>query len=181
MLKGPHISVRTVREKDLERLWELINDIESQGPFLPGTMRSESSLRKQYAETGLLDEADQRYLIVTQDDEIVGGIWAFKSIPYFDALEVGYQIFDGQHRGKGYAGEALALLVNYLFKTRRINRVELRIAPENLASVKLANRAGFVHEGTHREAAYSQGRLHDIHSYALLRRDWQARDGLPLS
>ncbi|MCJ8297521.1 MAG: GNAT family N-acetyltransferase [Pseudomonadales bacterium] len=173
MLKGSNICIRTIKEADLEVLFDLLNDIDSLGEFLPVTLTSETKLRSQYAENGFISDKSEQYLITSTEDEIIGSIWSFKSVPYFDALEVGYHIFEGEHRGKGYATQALGLFCDYIFQSTQVNRLELRIATENSPSEKIAIRQGFKLEGTHREAAYSKGKLHDMHTYALLRRQWQ--------
>ena len=174
MLKGSNIHIRTIKETDLNALFDFVNDVDSQGAFLPAALTSEIKLRSQYAENGFISDASEQYLITNKSDVIIGSIWAFKSVPYFDAIEVGYQIFDHENRGKGYAGEALIAFHQYLFETKQVNRIELRIASENEASEKVALRVGFKLEGVNREAAYSKGRLHDMNIYAMLRREWLA-------
>ena len=173
MLKGSNLSIRTIREADLDVLFDLLNDIDSLGEFLPVTLTSETKLRSAYTENGFVSDKSEHYLITSTEDAIIGSIWLFKSVPYFDALEIGYQIFDGKHRGKGYATQALGLFCDYVFQSTQVNRLELRIATENSPSEKVAIKLGFKLEGTHREAAYSKGKLHDMHLYALLRREWR--------
>ena len=172
MLRENNICIRTIREADLDVLFDLVNDIDSQGEFLPVTLTSETKLRSQYAENGFVTDKSEQYLITSTEDEIIGSIWSFKSVPYFDALEVGYQIFEGKNRGKGYATQALGLFCDYIVQSTQVNRLELRIATENTPSEKVAIKLGFKLEGTHREAAYSKGKLHDMHVYALLRKEW---------
>lgn len=172
MLKGNNVHIRTIKETDLDQLFGFWNDIENQGDFLPARLTSETKLKSQYEKDGFVSESLEQYLILSSSDEIAGAIWAFKSVPYFDAIEVGYQIFDENHRCKGYATEALSLFCHYIFKTKRVNRIELRIATENQASQKVALKTGFTLEGTNREAAYSGGKLHDMNIYAMLRREW---------
>ena len=175
MLKGNQISVRTIKETDLEILFDLMNDISSQGEFLPITLTSQVKLKSEFLENGFVSDNSEHYLIVDSSDEVVGVIWAFKSVPYFDAIEVGYQIFDLANRGKGYAAQALSLLYQYIFESKRVNRVELRIAVANIASQKVALKVGFTLEGINREAAFSKGKLHDMQVYAMLRSEWAVR------
>ncbi len=174
MLNGTHVRIRTIKEADIEVYSELVNDIDSQGEFLPATLISDTKLRAQYAENGFISDTLERYLIINTSDEIVGLIWAFKSVPYFDAIEVGYQIFDHKNRGKGYMTEALMMFHRYIFESKQVNRIELRIATENTSSERVALNVGFSLEGTNREAAFSKGKLHDMNIFAMLRREWVA-------
>ena len=65
--------------------------------------------------------------------------------------------------------EALSLLTDYLFQSRKIHRVQLIIADGNVASETVAQKCGFTYEGTARQAMYQRGRHRDMKLYALLR------------
>jgi len=176
VIKGFKTCIRPIQEADITELAQKSGDIDALGAFLPTQMVSPSQLQKEYADHGFQQEHASRYLITDHENHMLGMVWAFKSVPYFDALEVGYQVFSDKDRGKGIATEALKLLVDYLFESRQVNRLEVRVATENIASERVAMNAGFTREGTHREAAFSKGRLFDMHSYALLRREWRLAD-----
>ncbi|MDR1532091.1 MAG: GNAT family N-acetyltransferase [Clostridiales bacterium] len=60
--------------------------------------------------------------------------------------EVSY-IFDNSAWGSGYATEAAKALVRFAFKEREINRLHCAIRPENLPSIKVAERLGFRQAG----------------------------------
>ena len=173
MITSDILSIRAVREADLPEFFSYLSDMQSLGAFLPVIMPSETQLRQDFAKDGLISPDYQRYLIIAPDGAMLGYIWAFKSVPYFDATEVGYQIFNSSARGKGYATEAMRLFRDYLFEASQVNRLELRIATENIPSQKVAEKLGFVREGVCREAAYSKGKLYDMAIYAQLRREWQ--------
>ncbi len=67
--------------------------------------------------------------------------------------------------------ESLSLFVDYLFKTKNINRIEVRILPENKPSEKVALRCGFMFEGAARQAIFHQGTHSDLNQYSLLRKE----------
>ena len=50
-------------------------------------------------------------------------------------------------RGCGIATEALRLLTDWAFATLELGRVQVFVAPENVAALELAGRAGFRREG----------------------------------
>lgn len=177
MKQGTLVSIRPVKFADLESLQGYLEDVDAKGRFLPTLMHSEAHLAAEFRETGFITESSSRYLVVGEKDRLVGLVWAFKAIPYFDAIEIGYQIFSSEDRGQGFATEAVLLLTDFLFESKQVNRLEIRVAKENKASERIALKAGYAHEGTHREAAFSKGRLYDMHTYALLRREWEERRG----
>ncbi|MCV6610075.1 MAG: GNAT family N-acetyltransferase, partial [Amphritea sp.] len=162
MIRGSKVAIRPVKRTDLDRLLDLINDLDSAGQFLPSIWQSEAEFRSEFEKNGFLSEALSRFVMVDSDDQLVGLLWSFRSIPYFDAVEVGYRVFDVDNRGKGYASDALSLLCNYLFEASQVNRIEIRVAVENQVSQKVAEKCGFLLEGTHRQAAYSKGKLYDM-------------------
>ena len=45
MLTGNTINVRSIRNRDLDTLLDLLSNIENQGDFLPATMMSEAAFR----------------------------------------------------------------------------------------------------------------------------------------
>ena len=95
---------------------------------------------------------------------------------YWDAFELSYQLYGEQFAGRGYTTEAVRLLVDYLFATKKQHRIQLVIVPENAASRRIAEKCGFALEGTVRGAFYNHGRNHDVLLYSLLKSDprpWQ--------
>jgi RimJ/RimL family protein N-acetyltransferase len=61
--------------------------------------------------------------------------------------------------------------VDYLFANKKRDRIQLVIVPENAASRRIADKCGFVLEGTARGAFYNEGRNQDVLVYSLLRTD----------
>ena len=169
MIRGRVIELRTVRETDVDRLYTLLTDIANRGDFIPLQLPSESAFKRQFHDTGFWDEEFGRLLMVTPEDDIVGTIYCFKSIPYFDGLEIGYILFDQQRRGQGIVTEALSLFTDYLFQSMTIHRVQLIIADGNIASEKVAQKCGFTYEGTARQAMFQRGIYRDMKLYSLLR------------
>jgi RimJ/RimL family protein N-acetyltransferase len=174
MLKGHRINIRKINQSDLVEFVKLVTDDSNYGEFLSVSRKDEIELRKEFDENGFISDRQEQFIIENSQCEIIGIIWAFKSVPYFEAIEVGYQIFKDEFRRKGFATEAMSMFVDYLFESKKINRVELRIATENLPSEKIAIKAQFNLEGTCREAVLSNGKLNDMNLYALLRSEWSA-------
>jgi ribosomal-protein-alanine N-acetyltransferase len=171
VIRGKAIRLRTVRETDLDRLYALLTDIANRGDFVPLRIPAEATFKRQFHETGFWSEDAGRFLIVNATDEIIGSIWFFKSIPYFDGLEIGYTMFAPHQRGQGIMTEALSLFSDYLFQSTKIHRVQLIIAEGNIASEKVAQKCGFTYEGTARQAMFERGRHRDMKIYALLRHE----------
>jgi RimJ/RimL family protein N-acetyltransferase len=171
MLKGKFITLRPVRETDIDQLYSFHLDIDNRGNYFPRGVLSQSAFRKEFQETGFWSKEDGMLVIVSPSDEILGHIEFFKTVNYLDEFELSYVVYAVDQRGKGIATEAVNLLVRYLFETKRMNRIRLVIHHENRASRRLAEKCGFQHEGTARGAWYNKGKHHDVEIYAILHDD----------
>lgn len=171
MIRGKHVLLRTVRESDLDALFGFLSDLSTRGEHFPIRLLSESQFRKDFRESGFWSDSFGRLLICGPEDRILGSIWYFQTAPYYDGLEIGYHLFEVQSRGKGYMSESLALLVEFLFSTRKINRLQLTVMLGNEASRRVAQKCGFRSEGVVRGALFLRGENHDLEMFSLLRTD----------
>lgn len=75
-------------------------------------------------------------------------------------------------RGRGVAVAAVRVVAGWAFGALDLHRLEICHAVGNVASCKVAERAGFPWEGTLREShRYGDGRRHDEHLHARLATD----------
>ena len=171
MLKGEVIQLRTVRESDLDDLYEFHQNIANRGNYYPTGVMSQPAFQNRFAETGFWEDKEGMLLIVDEDDQILGHIEFFPTVSYLDEVELSYQIYSPENYGKGITTDAVKLLVGYLFDRKKYNRIRLVIHPDNLASQRVAEKCGFTHEGTARGAWFHRGRNHDVEIYSLLRKE----------
>ena len=171
MLRGSRVLLRPVQSTDLDRLYSAHVDIANRGAYFPLGVRSEPDFRRAFSETGLWQREEGTLVILDHEGEIAGHIEFFKPVSYWDAFELSYQLYDGRFAGRGYVTEAVQLLVDYLFAVKKHHRIHLVIVPENGASRRIAEKCGFVLEGTARGAFFNDGRNQDVVLYSLLRTD----------
>ncbi|SIR75854.1 GNAT family N-acetyltransferase [Micromonospora avicenniae] len=94
---------------------------------------------------------------VTVDGQVVGHVLAF---PVGEQTEVSYWI-DRRHWGQGYATRALGSLLRELPQ----RPVHARAAKDNLGSLAVLRKCGFVIRGE--DHAYAAGRGGDVEEYVL--------------
>lgn len=169
MLKGEKIELRPVRESDLDQLYEFHQDIANRGPYFPIGVLPEPVFRTRFQETGFWEDNDGMLLIVSHNDDIIGHIEFFQTVPYLDELELSYHIYTSEHQGKGVATQAVKLMTGYLFDRKKNNRIRLIIHPDNAASKRIAQKCGYKYEGVARGAWFHRGRSQDVEVHALLR------------
>lgn len=171
LVKGKTLYLRTVREKDLETLYDYTCDIEARGPYYPTFLSSESEFKKEFQENGFLTEKEGEFLICDFEDRLLGLIMYFKAESYFDAFEIAYRLFDTGQEGRGIMSEALMLGTYLLFAVHKINRLELKIFPQNSASKRVAQKCGYKFEGIARGAMFHRGAYCDLEIHAILREE----------
>ena len=179
MLKGQNVNLRTVRSRDLESYLELSSDIASKGAFYPVNLPTETSLKARFDKDGMWSEESGSLLIVDPiSDRIMGLIVHFKPTHYYQAVELGYIMFDTESRGKGLMTEAVQLMVKYMFALKPIFRIQIQLESGNIGSRRVAEKSGFTHEGTARQAIIANGRPTDLEVFSMTRREWESMSHL---
>lgn len=85
------------------------------------------------------------WMIELKDGTHVGEL-CFKGITEEGCAEIGYGIAE-DHQGRGYATEAVTAAVAWALEQNRINRVTAEVDRENIASVRVLEKAGFTQTG----------------------------------
>lgn len=99
----------------------------------------------------------------------------------FDTInkKVVFGIIIGEKRewGKGYAGEIIGLLGDYVFKKLKYNRLELMVFMENRRALWAYKKAGFKLEGIHRKVYWHKRtrQFRDEGMMSILRSEWMSR------
>jgi RimJ/RimL family protein N-acetyltransferase len=102
-----------------------------------------------------------------EDDRIAGWIYLTDVDKYARSAQIGYGVRP-HARGQGFATEALVALSRWALTTGGLQRVWLHINAHNLASLRVAQKAGFILEGTLRRASLEEDGLQDVAVLALL-------------
>ncbi|OSM43087.1 GNAT family N-acetyltransferase [Nesterenkonia sp. PF2B19] len=169
----PHhgaVTLRAVQDADVEMARELSED-----PYVPliGTLPAHGSgeeltawIRRQQGRHA--EGTGFAFTITDADDTPVGhcGLW-LRNL-HQGRASAGYAITPSA-RGRGLAADALNALTRFGWSLEGLHRIELFIEPWNTASVRTAERAGYVREGllcSHQEIG---GRRRDMLLYAAVR------------
>jgi len=78
--------------------------------------------------------------------------------------------------GKGYGTIALKAIIDYGFNRLNLYRLEAEVVENNTASLKMAQRQGFIEEGRLREAKFVNGKYHDLIRFGMLKREYSKQD-----
>ena len=105
--------------------------------------------------------------VITQDQRIVGQL-TVGGISYgsLRSAHMGYWM-DSAFAGRGIAPTAVAMGIDYCFRTLHLHRIEINVRPENEASKRVVEKLGMRYEGTRLRYLHINGEWHDHFSYAI--------------
>ena len=176
-LQGKRVRLRGPRREDADALFALFSD--------PAVMRYWSrppmtTLGEAQGLVGeMLDSFEQRllfnWMVTTRDDDgVIGTCTLFRIDPRHRHAEIGYAL-RSDHWGRGIAGEAVALVLDWAFRRLDLQRIEADIDPRNDGSRQLLARLGFSSEGVMRQRFFVGDEATDSEIFGLLAADWGNR------
>lgn len=112
--------------------------------------------------------------IVDGDGNLVGSINGTDCDLRNGSFFYGVAIFREYHR-RGYAIDAVRVLLRYYFEERGYHRAGARVYGFNKASIELQSRLGFREEGRQREMIYTMGERHDVMLYGMTAAEFAER------
>jgi RimJ/RimL family protein N-acetyltransferase len=130
--------------------------------------RSEAEWWLGLYERGWVDGSRAGFAVLERESGRFVGMIAFVTLRLDAAeAEVGY-IVAPEARGRGIAGRALNLVTDWGFDEVGLARIELRAELDNPASLRVADRCGYVREGVLRRVHLKGGRRGDMAVYSRL-------------
>jgi len=169
------IGLRRFAREDIEAFAKGVRRSKDSKNELSGMLRKISSLYQQFEKDGFFSREKGKLLIVLDQGEIIGYCSYFKSSPYVNGYEIGYQIFQEDHRGKGYGTQAVRLFTDFLFELQPILRIQICMDEQNHASERVAEKAGFSYEGIMRSVFQNKERIVNNKVFSIIRKEWEAR------
>ena len=177
MIKNPRTTLRHVSESDLPILNKVSRDPVARGEFNPSRISSPHAIQKRFQENGFSSDEHELLLICNEHGAVIGDVVHFQAKRYSTAREIGWTIHDPENRNRGYATEAVTALIDYLFKSFPVNRIECSTATQNDASIRLAEKCGLIREGILRGLVFVGGVYVDDMVLSILRSDWEQKQG----
>jgi RimJ/RimL family protein N-acetyltransferase len=152
------VRLRAFDERDVPMLMDLSTD-----PYVPaiGTLPANADRAEALAWIGrqaerLATGAGYSFCVADREtDEATGTAGLHLASVAAGRASAGYAVAP-RSRGRGIAGQALTALTRFAWSIPSLHRVELYIEPWNVASLRTAERAGYLREGllhSHQEIA----------------------------
>ncbi len=169
--------LRLLEESDADELYALIDTNRAYlSRWMPwaGGQDLEDTLRFiRRAHQQLLDNDGLQAALLCEDAVI--GVVGYHSVNWAHrSTSIGYWLAE-QHQGHGTMTSTVRALVSHALRTWKLNRVEIRVAPQNTRSRAIPERLGFREEGTLHQAERIEDRFLDSVIYGMLASAWEAQ------
>lgn len=169
------ILMRMLATKDAVPLIELTNrsreHLQQWLPWVNDMQTLDDALS--FIKNGFLIHAEQKGTTagIFYKDELVG-VAGYNSFDWTNRIAtIGYWL-DVSFQGRGIITRSVQALTDYAFETLHMNRIEMRIAPNNTKSQSIPIHLGFLKEGHLRQAEWLYDHYVDHFLFSMLAEDW---------
>ena len=167
----PVVRLRPIEESDLDDLARLGTDPEASGEFEWMGFRDPRTWRRRWEEDGWISD-ESTWLAITTADGTFAGIVSWRERSEGSnrqaCFEIGAALFPA-HRGRGLGTAAQQMMVEHLWATTQVHRLQAHTEAGNVAEQRALEKVGFEREGLLREPLFRRGRWRDVLLYGLLR------------
>lgn len=175
ILETERLLLREIKVEDVKDLYEILSDVEvaKYDYFYP--LKSDSEVIKfikRYKKELEENEEITWGIILKTTNKLIGTCCLGDFDEGAKRAEIGYSIAKLEW-GKGYATEAVKVVIDFGLNVMELNRIEANITPGNDASVRVLKKVNFVHEGIVRERDLIKGKLEDGIIMAILKKDYE--------
>jgi RimJ/RimL family protein N-acetyltransferase len=175
MIRGAKTRLRTLERDDLPHFVRWINDPETRRFMVvryPLSLVEEESWWE-----GFLDRKnDHIFAIEARDGTYIGNI-GLHSLDWENRrAQLGIIIGEKAYWGKGYGSDAIEAMLGWAFSYLNLNRISLSVYAYNERAIRCYRKCGFQHEGTMRQARYSDGQYYDELVMGILREDFLSKN-----
>ena len=173
--QGERVRLRAIEPGDWETYFAWNQDDEQARNlwFIPMPQSQEAVRRWAEQEAVRRPEGDNFRFVIEHAGEVIGDLTTHDCDARVGKLSYGLNI-RREHRRKGFASDAVRIVLRYYFRELRYQKVTVGIYSFNEASVRLHERLGFQQEGRLRRTVYTGGRYYDELLFGLTAEEFEA-------
>lgn len=176
-MRTPRLHLRRFRESDVDAFaryrsdpavaryqsWDAPYPVEQARRFVAAMATAQSDVPGEWLQIAVA---------LARDDALIGDCAFAPETHEPRTVEIGFTIAP-EHQGRGYAREAVSLLLRYLFQHLGKHRVTASCDPRNAPSIKVLEAVGMRREGRLVASTWSKGEWTDDLLFAILRHEWK--------
>lgn len=176
--QGQHVRLRAIEPADWEIFYNWDSSDSDHARSVDEIWFPSSRVQmREWAEreTRRGDDKDAfRFAIEELNGQLVGTLNTHSCNPRCGTFMYGLAVLPPYQR-RGYASEAITLVLRYYFLERRYQKVTVEVFSFNTASIRLHERLGFKLEGRLRRMVYTGGKYYDALMYGQTAEEFAAR------
>ncbi len=146
-------------------------------PWLPFVQQTRSQEDTEAFIRSILDPTDNNRdeVFVVWYKNYFAGLIGLKDTDHLNMkTEIGYWLIE-EMTGKGVMVKSVKTLIDYVFATMNMNRIQIKCGVGNHKSSAIPKRLGFQFEGIERAGEKHENRYIDLEIYSLLRLEWKGK------
>lgn len=176
LLIRENLTLKTLHIEDAEPLFNSIRKNDQHLRQWLGWLDDDKSvddIKKYIAESiKRADSNESIDFLIWQYNQIIGGVALDPISAAHKKVSLMYWLAEDA-QGKGIMLDALKLVIDFIFKELKLNRIEISCAVENIKSSALPKKLGFKLEGISRQANWLYDHFVDLEVYSLLVSEWE--------
>ena len=177
--KAPaRFQIRPYRSDDVPRLYEAVREsVREIAAWLPwahaGYSITDSAAWVETRPRAWQEDRSYDFIILDQESgTLVGGVGLNQLDRQHQLANLGYWV-RSSWAGRGAASAGARLAAGFGFRQLGLQRLEIIMAVGNIASRKVAEKAGASREGRLRNRLLISGLPHEAYLYSLIREEWR--------
>lgn len=177
MLIGKKVRLRAIEREDLPNCVRWLNDRDVTEFLLQSSPMSQAMEEKWFDDQLSISPTSGQVLVIEAQ---VGADWVHignTGLHHIEQVtrEAEFGIFIGEksYWNQGFGREATLLTLKHGFEDLNLNRIYLHVFEMNPRGIAAYKAAGFVQEGTLREAVYKNGRYYNVLVMSVLHSEWR--------
>lgn len=174
--QGPRVRLRGVEPTDWEMFYEADRDGDAARRLYWIPLPRGKEATRQWAAKRATESPDgdaYAFVIENLDGQAVGTVSTHECNRRMGTFKYGVAINE-RHRGKGYASEAIKLILRYYFGELGYQKVTAEVYSFNEESKRLHEKLGFQLEGRLRRMVRTGGTFHDNLIFGMTAEEFQA-------
>ncbi len=169
-IETQRLRLRKMTTADSEEVFNNWTSSENVARYLTWEAHTSVEVTKEY----LAFEEEHRKegwgIVLKETNQLMGTITVIDDKVKTKTKTIGY-VLGEQFWNQGYMSEALLKVIEYLFETTDVNRIEAEHDVSNPSSGRVMAKSGMTFEGILRQAGYNNQGIVDVAFYSVLRSD----------
>ncbi|HMG16652.1 MAG TPA: GNAT family protein [Saprospiraceae bacterium] len=169
------LTLREITETDLNKIHELhsLSEIDQFNTLgIPENINITQNILIDWLQYKEITPQKQFVLCIENNtNDFIGLLGLNYRKPTYKSAEIWYKLFP-EFWSQGYATEVVKAILQYCFTELKLHRIEAGCATQNISSIKVLEKSGFLREGLKRKILPIRGEWIDNYFYAILEEDF---------